>query len=177
MRNETFLPRRCTAIPATATRRVGDPAYTVFTTHSCRPGALTGRMAPRSLMLSASTADAEVMTLLAAYVAEHYASPLRMVDLARHCHVSVRTLENRAFGCRNCIVRSTAGLGHRCVSTTSTAASPDRWRTAICFSRCTVARCVSTKTLAATSARGSRLSLISCAAPKCWASARNGDAE
>ena len=55
---------------------------------------LTGRMAPRSLMLSASTADAEVMTLLAAYVAEHYASPLRMVDLARHCHVSVRTLQN-----------------------------------------------------------------------------------
>jgi len=55
---------------------------------------LTGRMAPRSLMLSASTADAEVMALLAAYVAEHYASPLRMVDLARHCHVSVRTLQN-----------------------------------------------------------------------------------
>lgn len=44
---------------------------------------LTGRMAPRSLMLSASTADAEVMAVLAAYVAEHYASPLRMVDLAR----------------------------------------------------------------------------------------------
>jgi AraC-like DNA-binding protein len=55
---------------------------------------LGGRMAPRSLMLSASTADAEVMAVLAAYVAEHYASPLRMVDLARHCHVSVRTLQN-----------------------------------------------------------------------------------
>ena len=45
-------------------------------------------------MLSASEADAEVMVVLAAYVAEHYASPLRMVDLARHCHVSVRTLQN-----------------------------------------------------------------------------------
>ena len=34
------------------------------------------------------------MTALAAYIAEHYADPLRMVDLARHCHVSVRTLQN-----------------------------------------------------------------------------------
>ncbi|MBM5806544.1 MAG: helix-turn-helix transcriptional regulator [Cyanobacteria bacterium M_surface_10_m2_179] len=34
------------------------------------------------------------MAVLAAYVAEHYASPLRMADLARHCHVSVRTLQN-----------------------------------------------------------------------------------
>ena len=34
------------------------------------------------------------MGVLAAYVAEHYASPLRMGDLARHCHVSVRTLQN-----------------------------------------------------------------------------------
>ena len=34
------------------------------------------------------------MAELAAYVAEHYASPLRMADLARHCHVSVRTLQN-----------------------------------------------------------------------------------
>lgn len=34
------------------------------------------------------------MATLAAYVAEHYASPLRMADLARHCHVSVRTLQN-----------------------------------------------------------------------------------
>lgn len=53
-----------------------------------------GRMAPRSLLLAASTADAGVMAVLAAYVAEHYASPLRMADLARHCHVSVRTLQN-----------------------------------------------------------------------------------
>jgi len=51
-------------------------------------------MAPRSLMLAASTADAGVMAELAAYVAEHYASALRMADLARHCHVSVRTLQN-----------------------------------------------------------------------------------
>ncbi|MEN9388459.1 MAG: hypothetical protein RLZZ255_1435 [Cyanobacteriota bacterium] len=51
-------------------------------------------MAPRSLLLAASTADAGVMAVLAAYVAEHYASPLRMADLARHCHVSVRTLQN-----------------------------------------------------------------------------------
>lgn len=34
------------------------------------------------------------MADLAGYVAEHYASPLRMADLARHCHVSVRTLQN-----------------------------------------------------------------------------------
>jgi len=34
------------------------------------------------------------MTVLAAYIAEHYAGPLRMADLARHCHVSVRTLQN-----------------------------------------------------------------------------------
>ena len=34
------------------------------------------------------------MTALAAYIAEHYAGPLRMADLARHCHVSVRTLQN-----------------------------------------------------------------------------------
>lgn len=34
------------------------------------------------------------MTVLAAYINEHYASPLRMADLARHCHVSVRTLQN-----------------------------------------------------------------------------------
>jgi AraC-like DNA-binding protein len=39
-------------------------------------------------------ADAGVMAQLAAYVAEHYASALRMADLARHCHVSVRTLQN-----------------------------------------------------------------------------------
>ena len=51
-------------------------------------------MAPRSLILVASTADAGVMAELAAYVAEHYASSLRMVDLACHCHVSVRTLQN-----------------------------------------------------------------------------------
>ena len=55
---------------------------------------IAGRMAPLSRMLSASEADAEVMAVLAAYVAEHYASSLRMVDLARHCHVSVRTLQN-----------------------------------------------------------------------------------
>lgn len=35
-----------------------------------------------------------MITLLAAYIAEHYASSLRMADLARHCHVSVRTLQN-----------------------------------------------------------------------------------
>ena len=34
------------------------------------------------------------MAVLAAYIAEHYATPLRMVDLASHCHVSVRTLQN-----------------------------------------------------------------------------------
>ncbi len=34
------------------------------------------------------------MTVLAAYIAEHYSGPLRMADLARHCHVSVRTLQN-----------------------------------------------------------------------------------
>lgn len=34
------------------------------------------------------------MEMLAAYIAEHYASPLRMADLAGHCHVSVRTLQN-----------------------------------------------------------------------------------
>jgi AraC-like DNA-binding protein len=34
------------------------------------------------------------MQVLAAYIAEHYAGPLRMSDLARHCHVSVRTLQN-----------------------------------------------------------------------------------
>jgi len=34
------------------------------------------------------------MKALAAYIAEHYAGSLRMADLARHCHVSVRTLQN-----------------------------------------------------------------------------------
>ena len=34
------------------------------------------------------------MKALAAFVAEHYAGPLCMADLARHCHVSVRTLQN-----------------------------------------------------------------------------------
>ena len=34
------------------------------------------------------------MAELAAYIAEHYPSALRMSDLARHCHVSVRTLQN-----------------------------------------------------------------------------------
>lgn len=34
------------------------------------------------------------MTALAAYINEHYVGPLRMADLARHCHVSVRTLQN-----------------------------------------------------------------------------------
>ena len=34
------------------------------------------------------------IAVLAAYIAEHYATPLRIVDLARHCHVSVRTLQN-----------------------------------------------------------------------------------
>jgi len=34
------------------------------------------------------------MAAIATFIAEHYASPLRMVDLARHCHVSVRTLQN-----------------------------------------------------------------------------------
>ena len=28
------------------------------------------------------------------YIAAHYREPLRMPDLARHCHVSVRTLQN-----------------------------------------------------------------------------------
>jgi AraC-like DNA-binding protein len=51
-------------------------------------------LTPRSLLIAASTDDAGVMADLAAYVAEHYASPLRMVDLALHCHVSVRTLQN-----------------------------------------------------------------------------------
>ena len=36
----------------------------------------------------------DVMPVLVAYVAEHYASRVRMEDLARHCHVSVRTLQN-----------------------------------------------------------------------------------
>ena len=34
------------------------------------------------------------MQALAAYVAENYASDLRMPDLAAHVHVSVRTLQN-----------------------------------------------------------------------------------
>ena len=41
-----------------------------------------------------NVAESNVMEVLAAYIAEHYASPLRMADLARHCHVSVRTLQN-----------------------------------------------------------------------------------
>jgi AraC-like DNA-binding protein len=49
---------------------------------------------PRSLLSAASTPGAEVIAELASYVAECYASPLRMEDLARHCHVSVRTLQN-----------------------------------------------------------------------------------
>jgi AraC-like DNA-binding protein len=39
-------------------------------------------------------AESSVITVLAAYIAENYASPLRMADLASHCHVSVRTLQN-----------------------------------------------------------------------------------
>ena len=39
-------------------------------------------------------AENGVITVLAAYISEHYASPLRMADLASHCHVSVRTLQN-----------------------------------------------------------------------------------
>jgi transcriptional regulator GlxA family with amidase domain len=39
-------------------------------------------------------ADVAVMRALALYVAEHYASDLRMPDLASHVHVSVRTLQN-----------------------------------------------------------------------------------
>jgi len=46
------------------------------------------------LLIAASTPDAGVMAELAAYVSEHYASPLKMADLASHCHVSVRTLQN-----------------------------------------------------------------------------------
>ena len=34
------------------------------------------------------------MRVLASYISEHFASPLRMGDLARQCHVSVRTLQN-----------------------------------------------------------------------------------
>ena len=39
-------------------------------------------------------AESNVITVLAAYIAENYASPLRIADLASHCHVSVRTLQN-----------------------------------------------------------------------------------
>jgi len=34
------------------------------------------------------------MAVVAAYIAEHYATPLRIADVARACHVSVRTLQN-----------------------------------------------------------------------------------
>jgi len=34
------------------------------------------------------------MASAADYIAEHYPSDLRMADLALHCHVSVRTLQN-----------------------------------------------------------------------------------
>ena len=34
------------------------------------------------------------MASAAHYIAAHYASDLRMADLALHCHVSVRTLQN-----------------------------------------------------------------------------------
>ena len=34
------------------------------------------------------------MASAAHYIAAHYASDLRMSDLALHCHVSVRTLQN-----------------------------------------------------------------------------------
>ena len=38
------------------------------------------------------------MAALADYIAAHYASPLQMTDLARHVHVSVRTLQNLFHG-------------------------------------------------------------------------------
>lgn len=38
--------------------------------------------------------ESDAIAVLAAYIADHYATPLRMADLARHCHVSVRTLQN-----------------------------------------------------------------------------------
>jgi hypothetical protein len=35
-----------------------------------------------------------LMGRAAAFIAAHYASDLRMADLARHCHISVRSLQN-----------------------------------------------------------------------------------
>ena len=34
------------------------------------------------------------MAMIAAYIEKHYASRIRITDLARHAHVSVRTLQN-----------------------------------------------------------------------------------
>ena len=63
--------------------------FLVSTSPPCPP--LVGQFARDP---SIESADFSVMRALADYIAQHYASDLRMADLAEHVHVSVRTLQN-----------------------------------------------------------------------------------
>jgi AraC-like DNA-binding protein len=53
---------------------------------------------PQHSLLIQDPAQLALMAAVADYIAEHYASDLRMADLAMHCHVSVRTLQNLFHG-------------------------------------------------------------------------------
>ena len=55
---------------------------------------MRGRRPSPAAVLIAAPSQQQLIERADRYIALHYRQPLRMPELARHCHVSVRTLQN-----------------------------------------------------------------------------------